>query len=104
MTTSLGNIAVLNHPIDEEPFPHTQPDSPLTQLHAVPREKISVSIPCEEDVHLPLQGHTSAVTPIIFNSLPELSRSHFTVQIFFILFSPYIANLVNCPMLLNFSY
>lgn len=54
MTTSLGNIAVLNHPIDEEPFPHTQPDSPLTQLHAVPREKISVSIPCEEDVHLPL--------------------------------------------------
>lgn len=54
MTTSLGNFSIWNHPIDEESFLNTQPDFHLTQLRSVPREKVSGSVPCEEDVHLPL--------------------------------------------------
>lgn len=72
VTTSLGNFSISNHPIDEEPFPNTQPDFPMTQLHSVPRKKISGSVPCEEDVYLPL----------LFSRLNKLSYFSCSSRIF----------------------
>ncbi|KAK2528281.1 rap1 GTPase-activating protein 1 isoform B [Columba livia] len=56
---------MLHYPLDEEPFPHVQPEPPLAHLPAVPlgsvighqREEISACLsfsPCEEAVEPPL--------------------------------------------------
>ena len=94
-----------SHPLAEEPFPNTQPDPPLSQLHAipsgpvaVPREQSSAPAPLPS---VPREGaagrHEASPQPALLwaeqTKGPQLLLTHLPLQTLHHLRSPPLGTL-----------